>query len=201
MDETLITTAQTLIDAKEYPPTHSYDAKTLMPRYPLDQRWSLLRTHCKDMFVAYRFLDVGCSKGFFSLMAAGRSARVVSIDPDQEALDCWAGICPPNVAQHCIGFKDFHAHTRFDSIWIGNGHHYLYREDPDYIEHLAELSSMSVVIEGPTGPECREMKTFGAYQHEKDFLEAMAPHFELINRIPSPSYTPGRAVWQFYKTN
>ena len=194
-----ITAAQKLIDAKAYPPTHNYDVATLTPYHPLDERLDVLNDIYYGMFATDRFLDVGCSKGFFSLLAAKKSNMVVAIDPDQKSLDCWAGICPLNVTQQCIGFKE--ARGEFDMIWIGNGHHYLYREDKNWIEHLAELATFCVVIEGPTGLKCPEMRDFGAFQHEIEFLKAMDEHFTLNKRKPSPNYTPGRAVWLFFKTS
>jgi len=199
MGSASITAAQKLIDAKAYPPTHNYDVATLTPYYPMNERLAILDTMYHAMFAADRFLDVGCSKGFFSLLAAKKSNMVVAIDPDQKVLDCWAGICPPNVTQQCIGFKGVRG--EFDTIWIGNGHHYLYREDKNWIEHLAELSTFCVVVEGPTGPQCPEMAYFGEYQYEPEFLEAMDKDFTLHERKPSPNYTPGRAVWLFFKTS
>ena len=193
-----ITTAQRLIDAKVYPPTHHYDAATLTPHHPLDKRLAILLSMEPLFFNAAAFLDVGCSKGFFSLLAAQKSDEVLAVDKDQDALDCWEGICPANVTQQCSGFKDVKG--TFDRVWIGNGHHYLYREDPNYIDHLAEVASETVIVEGPVGPQCREMVDFGEYQHEAEFIQQMAPYFRLISRKTSTSYFRGRAVWLF-KTN
>lgn len=194
----MTTAAQALIDAKVYPPTHRYDVGTLTPQYPLNERVRIILGLCPAFFRAKRFLDVGCSKGFFSLNAALHAETVFAIDPDREALESWKEICPRNVIQFAGGFKDFGSHEApFDMIWAGNGHHYLYRENPGYVDQLAKLACGTVVIEGPTGPECPEMRNFGPYQHEADFLADMARHFDLTGRAKSPSYTPGRAVWAF----
>lgn len=194
MDEISITAVQRSIDAKEYPPTHCYDVTTLTPWYPLDERLKIVRSMCAEFFAAEHFLDVGCSKGFFSLLAARDSVHVLSVDPDKHALDAWKPVCPQNVTQVVGTFKDVEG--SFDLVWIGNGHHYLYREDPKYVERLKRLATNLVMIEGPTGPECREMRDFGPYQTEAEFLESMNS-FDLIDRRESTAYTKGRAVWLF----
>lgn len=194
MASTLTTSVQALLDAKVYPPTHAYDVATLKPKYPLNERLSILLAMCPDMFVTPSFLDVGCSKGFFSLLAARHSAHVLAIDPDAEALRSWAAVCPENVTQQLGTFKDVTG--KFDTVWIGNGHHYLYREDRHYTDRLLEIATRRVIVEGPTGKECREMAGFGAYQSEAEFLHAMRG-FDLVERRDSTRYTRGRAVWLF----
>jgi SAM-dependent methyltransferase len=197
MDATLITAAQTLIDAKRYPPTHDYDLATLTPRPPLDERVSTIVGLCHDFFRGEKFLDVGCSKGFFSLKASKGYRSVLALEPDQSAIDTWGAVVPVNVEVERKTFGQVETSDRFDMVWIGNGHHYLYREDRYWIDRLAKMASRRVVIEGPVGPECRELRDFGAYQTEKQFLDEMEPGFTLIGRCDSPSYTPGRAIWYF----
>jgi predicted RNA methylase len=144
------------------------------------------------MFKANRFLDVGCSKGFFALKAAKESSSVLAIDPDEEALKSWESVCPKNVTQKVGTFKDVSG--EFDMVWIGNGHHYLYREDRNYVDRLKRIATDRVLIEGPTGPKRFEMRNFGPHQTEVELLESMQD-FYLVRRAESE--TKGRAVWLF----
>lgn len=193
---------QAMIDAKVYPPTMDYDIATLEPRGPLAERLRRILHACPAFFEGKRFLDVGCSKGFFSLSAARAGAFVLAIDPDQEALDAWRPACPFEVEQRCCTFGDLgqYSGVPFDRVWIGNGHHYLFREDPAWIDRLEVLvaTGARVVIEGPVNATvCRDLRGFGAHQDEDQFLERMSKSFDLEIRVPSPSYTPGRAIWAF----
>lgn len=197
MDAASIIAAQRLIDAKGYPPTHRYDVGTLVPGPPLDERVERILALCPDFFSGERFLDVGCSKGFFSLKAAAGYRLVVSVDPDDSALTCWRSVVPENVVVLNVSFRDIQPNDTFDMIWIGNGHHYLYRDDHNWIDKLSKLALDRVVVEGPTGPWCPDVKHFGAYQTETEFLDEMSTGFLLMGRCESPAYTPGRAIWYF----
>ncbi len=194
--------AQAAIDAYKYPPTHSYDVASLTPRGPLAERVDRILEMCPGFFEARRFLDVGCSKGFFSLVAAKAGGFVLAVDPDAAALGTWASVTPMNVERVLGTFAQIDAETygRFDMIWIGNGHHYLYREDPEWITRLEALAETGgrVVIEGPISAKaCRDLAGFGATQDEETFLARMSRSFVLEARSSSPSYTPGRAIWAF----
>lgn len=202
MDETSITAAQARIDAKAYPPTHDYDLATLTPRGPLAERVEVILRVCPSFWSGQRFFDVGCSKGFFSLKAQKGYDGVVSIEPDYSALEVWEDLIDHNLYLDILIESRTFAQCAprnfgtFDMIWIGNGHHYLYRDDHSYISMLAKLATDRVVIEGPV-EGCPDLKNFGDYQTEAEFLEAMSEYFVLMRSEPSPPYTPGRKVWGF----
>lgn len=200
MVEDSLTSAQKAIDAYKYPPTHTYDVRTLEPRSPMKERVERILECCPQLFGGSKFLDVGASKGFFSLKAAEKARLVVSVEPDEWALATWKGIRPENVSVLNMSFQDVQPAITFNRIWIGNGHHYLYREDLFWISKVSGLCSSNahVVIEGPTGPECPDMKDFGRCQTEEELVEAMRLNdFKLVKRVESTSYTPGRAIWNF----
>jgi len=190
--------AQKLINDKVYPPTHHYDVATLTPEWPLSERLEIILKLCPEFFTAKVFLDVGCSKGFFSLYAAKTSDAVFAIDPDNDALDTWRDIRPENVYLQNCSFKE--ATGTADRIWIGNGHHYLWRDDPNYITQLIDMATDLVLIEGPIGPHCPDMKGFEDFPNEREFLSGMKKGFKFLDCAQSVSYTPGRAMWLF-KTN
>ena len=207
MDEALITTVQRRIDQQVYPPTHQYDVRTLKPGKVLAARVKLLEALCPAMFRAKRFLDVGASKGYFSLRLAAAGAQVMAIDPDRSVLMAWAPICPENVVQVNTSFSNIARWVdgTFDVVWIGNGHHYLYREDPlCWLPRLAGLAADHVIIEGPAGGTTPGFQDWaeGTVPEESDWIaEAEVHGLILQDQCPSVSYTPGRMVWHLRKTN
>ena len=207
MEDALITKVQWSIDQQVYPPTHQYDVRTLKPGKVLAARVKLLEALCPAMFRATRFLDVGASKGYFSLRLAAAGAQVMAIDPDKSVLMTWAPICPENVTQVCTGFSNIARWVdgTFDVVWIGNGHHYLHREDPvGWLRRLAGLAVDHVIIEGPVGKGARGFQDWaeGTVPKESDWIaEAEVYGLVLQDRCDSVSYTPGRAMWHLRKTN
>lgn len=205
MDEassTVVRTVQSSVDAKAYPPTHTYDVASLTPTGVLAERVRVLLTLCPDFFRAERFLDVGASKGFFSLRAARESGHVLALDPDAEALAAWAPVCPGNVEQRVGTFSDLGGRGWYDMVWIGNGHHYLHREDPEWTQRLKWLAADRVVVEGPVGKHAQGFADWaeGTVPEEAEFLAAAeAASFRLVATAKSPTYTPGRAVWYLRK--
>ncbi len=193
--------AQRRIDAIRYPPTMRYDLATLTPFPPLDQRVRIIRSLCPDFFRADRFLDVGASKGYFSLRAAEESGYVLAIEPDRESLDAWQPVCPTNVNQVSGSFRDLDPGLAgmFDLVWIGNGPHHLQKDEgPSWISRTIELASDRLVIEGPEGaatPCCRDWDP-GTVPEEIDLLDAFGADFRLMGSITSASGT-GRKVWYF----
>ena len=205
--------AQTLIDAAAYPPTHQYDVATLTPRGVLAEREQILLRLCPTFYRARRFLDLGASKGFFSLKAAQKVDWVLAVEPAADALFAWAGVRPPNVRAWQGTFARLglpaSLEERFDLIWIGNAIHYTHREDPfGWVRRLAAWAADRVLIEGPVGPECPDCQNWpvgasgfvdwpeGSVPVEQEWLaEAESLGLMLVDRAPSVSYTPGRAVW------
>lgn len=193
--------AQKAIDSYEYPPTHTYDVRTLEPRSPLKERLTRILECCPGLFDGQAFLDIGASKGFFSLKAAKKARVVVAVEPDGAALATWDCIRTSNIFALNMPFKSFTPEIKFDTIWNGNGPHYLSREDDKWIERIKGMLNPggSVVLEGPTGPECPDMKGFGDwYRTERNLIDGMKDNgLSLIRRVDSYKYTPGRAIWNF----
>ena len=75
--------AQELLDSLAYPPNHQYQIKGLVPEPALAQRLSLLHEVAPGFFrTGRRLLDVGCNKGFFSMLV-GRDRCGVAGVPDR----------------------------------------------------------------------------------------------------------------------
>lgn len=205
VDGCLLTAVQQSLDAKAYPPTHDYDVRTLEPRGVLAERVERLLQLCPDFFQAKRFLDVGASKGFFSLAAAQSCVDVVAIDPDEATMDLWAPLCPPNVEQIRTTFAGMSRDVDgvFDMIWMGNGHHYVHREDPEnWVERLTSMALDKIIIEGPSGPDTPGFEQWeeGTVPQGREWLaQALLYGFHMVGGCPSPPYTPERYIWYLRK--
>lgn len=196
-----------------YPPTHTYRLVPLQPLGVLAERLKILNATVPDFFKADRFLEVGCSKGFFCLHAAHTSEHVVGIEP----MEVCAKLCKDivaecgykNVTVQQADFLEWHnpRRTRFDRIHLGNVYHYIFNKSKGWgwVEKLARLCAPGgvVVIEGAKGmecvpdmPRCILPELQETFTHEL-FLAAMAPGFRLRTIVPAVSYTPNRFVMVF----
>lgn len=192
---------QAALDAHAYPPTHTYDIRTLTPTGILAQRVERILGLFPGFFEAECFMDVGANKGFFSLRAARESAHVVALDPNPDVLAIWYPAAPSHVMQQASPFSA--AQIRADVVWIGNGPHYLNRYDRAWMDTLDRVATDHVVMEGPTGRECRDVSDREAWPHvleEQDLVAGMKAHgFTLVGSVTSPDYTPDRKVWHFQR--
>ncbi len=209
---------QARIDAQAYPPTHTYQLDGLTPSGVLVERVARIdQTAGPDFWdpnvTGARFLDIGCSKGFFSLRAHREGFNVTGIDPDPEAVE----ICR-NAAEvtggrrrltfHATTFRDMpiadYPRGTWDRIFVGNVHHYLYRDAGGW-EWLAKLATMChpgtlVVVEGPIGVECTDARralpeSLHANFTRDDWEMELGRFFTIRNVGLSPSYTPDRRIW------
>jgi len=190
---------QTEIDSLEYPPSHQYVLEPLTPKGILKERLELMP---KDFFKGDSFLDIGCNKGFFTLYADCN--YVESIDNEKKYTDLCSKLSKGVVINK--SFRDYRPTRQFDRIFIGNVHHYIFRECGgwEWINKLAAISSDLVLIEGPTGlenttaneqleGEIREKFT------EEKFMVEMFKHFTLISKVNSTYSTKDRYIMLFEK--
>ncbi len=208
--------AQRAIDAAKYPPTHNYDVSTLTPVGPLREREERILELFPGFYEGLRFLDVGCSKGYFTLKAAERNSQVVAMDPAANmACDIWPYLpTPPNVRWLSCNFadlrmaglprKDAQVVGAFDVVWLGNCFHYIHRDAGGYawINRLLSLAVDHVIIEGPRGPEAAGFEKWAAWDvpQEQVWLKLCNElGLKLEDWINSPRYTPGRRIWHLRK--
>ena len=206
---------QSVIDSIKYPPTHTYNLSPLYPTGILEKRMQIIERVCPNLFEGESFLDVGANKGYFMMRATQKCERVWAVEPDFSCCHVLLEIMPPGkVSLHCGTFGNFHEIREipevrlFDRVFIGNGHHYPYKEAGNWswVDKLADLSTGIVVLEGPTGMECKDMlRTFPTEELRAGFnWEAMQaafePHFELKDKVPTYGYTPDRYVIRMWRT-
>lgn len=185
-------TLQDEIDSIEYPPSHTYRLRGLVPGEILGKRMAVIRKEFPKFFKDGTLLDVGCNKGFFSLYHRG---GVVGIDPDERCVE----LC--RKLRHTEDFHQasFGKYTRvgipFNRVFMGNGHHYPFIEAGGwgFIEKLGNLvvTGGMVLLEGPTGMEsvdargCIPEELKDEFTQEK-LLEAFDSLFILRKIVPSP---------------
>lgn len=205
---------QARIDEKAYPPTHQYDFSSLTPKDVLKERIEIIDRICPEFFPEAKFfLDIGCSKGFFSMRAAQWGANVLGLDTDAEAVAISQDVARAKNLPALFIKKAFRSleisaepEDRFDRVFIGNVHHYLFVDAGgwNFIYKLAALAAPGalILVEGPTGMECQDMGRVIPFElqslfNRDVFLSVMGRFFEPLKIVPSPSYTPDRYIMSF----
>lgn len=189
---------QERIDEIAYPPTHQYDLETLEPKDFLKQRFDLMP---EDFFHGKSFLDIGNNKGFFSLYAKKHCEYVEGLDYDKKCVELCNDLGIPTT---CTTFRDYIPKRQFDRILMGNIMHYMYRECNgwEFITKLAAISTGQVLIEAPTGMDCKAMNPVFETKHlrknfnEKLFFKSMERYFVLKSKVKSPSNNRWIMLWE-----
>lgn len=194
---------QWLISRLAYPPTHEYEFANLQAKGVLAERFSIIKSLDSDFFNVENFLDIGANKGFFSQIAMHSGAYVAAIEPDAQFHELLSDFEGENFTLHKGGFKSFASDRQFDSVWIGNTHHYLEREAPGYVWvlKLAALVKFDgvLIIEGPTENSPDVPADLLSRINEAVLLISTSPYFILLDIVDSPTYTPGRKFWRFQR--
>ena len=194
---------QTIIDALSYPPTHTYvlgDREHPTATGVLAERLQIMRRLTPEFWQSTpgTMLDVGCNKGFFSLLGKQAFEQVVGIDPVSGYVDLCREICPSGEFV-ATSFRDYVPAQLFDRVLIANGHHHLFKESSwAWVRKLAAITRHNalVLIEGIPNESAPDGAEFPGLR-EEDFLCAMKQHFDLLAQGPSCGYTPGRQIWLF----
>ena len=194
--------AQFLIDSLSYPSTHQYNLDGLETLGTLRNRRAVLKEIAPNFFHGENFLDIGCNKGFFSLLAAESFDRVQCIDTDEKFIKLCRFLKQPNMDVFHTSFRDFIPQLEFDKVFIGNVHHYIFKECRgwEWIYKLAAISTNKVLIEGPVDMNCKDMVSVIPKDLElkftfEKFMQVMGIFFTLEQKVLSVS--PGRWVMLF----
>ena len=188
-----------------YPPTMTFNVDSLKPTGVLKERAELIRKHFLTFFQGQELLDIGCSKGWFSISNAKAFNQITALDIDLKAIDvCRTLNKSENIQFQHTGFRGFISSLQFDKIFIGNTAHHLFMEIEgwEWISKLAALSCGSVLIEGAISTNCKDMKRYipdNLHRNFNRFLEMMKQHFFFIEQVPTVSYTPDRYLMLFRK--
>jgi len=189
--------SQREIDGLSYPENHQYTLEPLEPIGTLKERLELMP---KNFFKGNSFLDIGCNKGFFTLYADCN--YIESIDNEEKYTDLCSKLSK-GIAIN-TSFREYRPIKQFDRIFIGNTHHYIFKECGgwEWINKLAAISNDLVLIEGPTGLEnsvadkILEDELRGEFTKER-FMTEMGKHFTLISDVDSPYSTRHRSIMLF----
>jgi len=193
---------QQFID-QAYPPTMTFDVDTLEPTKVLRKRVKIIKDNFPTFFSGFRLLDIGCSKGWFSLSSKHRFRRINAIDSDAKNIELCKHFNSKVDFQH-TSFRNYVGHGQFDKIFVGNVAHHLFMETEgwEWIHKLAALSCGCVLVEGATSTQCKDMKEYvpkELHNQFNKFLPKMYEHFNLIAKVPSVVYTPNRYLMFFKK--
>lgn len=184
---------QDMIDSLSYPCTHNYMLDTLEPVGNLKDRMEIIP---HDFFNGNNFLDVGCSKGFFSLLAKRNCNHVESIEPSKEYHDLCVKL-GLNVKN--ISFRDYTTDLEFDRVMLGNVVHYLFMESGwDFIKKLACISTDLMLVECPT-EKCSDLKDMFPNYDFNIFKQEMSAFFTLLWETDSPS--PDRMIMMWKRND
>jgi len=193
---------QSIIDSLSYPPTLEYKVQGLKPNGILKVRFAQMKYVAPNFFEGNNFLDIGCNKGFFSLLASQNFIQVQSIDNDKKYADLCQLLKQPNMKVECTSFRNFVPEKEFDKIFLGNVHYKIFTECGgwEWIYKLAAISRGEVLIEGPVDMNCKDMdKAIPQNLQEhftfEKFLEAMNRFFNLECKIKS--HLQGRFIMLF----
>ncbi len=187
-------------------PTHVYSLSPFKPKGLLKERIAIIKSIAPCFFKGKRFLDIGCSKGYFSLLASQNFHEIVSIDTNNQSVKFCQKIQPINMRVYKVGFRDFIAEDEFDKIFIGNTLHHVFKEANgwDCIYKLAALSSGEVLIEGSIDVCCQDVKNIipkklhQEFTFEK-FMKIMEKFFILKKKILKVPYSPNKFLMYFQR--
>jgi len=188
-----------------YPPTHTYDVTTMQPTGVLKSRVDLIDKYFPDFFRGKKLLDVGCSKGWFSLSSGKQFQEIIALDSNEKDI----ALCNDlklygNTEFIHSSFRNFISMSDFDRVFLGNVAHYLFMaiRGWEWISKLSALTNDLVLIEGATNTKCRDMKNLIPKQLHKTFnrfMKEMNKHFTLEKKVATTSYTPDRYFMLFKK--
>lgn len=170
---------QNRLNAVSYPQNYYYDIETLEPMGLLKDRLDAFAEGAPEIFQQCdSFLDIGCSIGYFLFYHSVRSAHIVGIEPNHEAVILCMQIKSWRKAQNVkiidCSFNQYGANgNRYDLIFIGNSFHYLYKDEGwAVLDKLHKISSGTIVMEFPM--EGKHIVDIGGWKEDdrtKDFTE------------------------------
>ena len=199
----MIQELQEQLEKLEYPPTHNYLIKDLIPDNFLKERVERIKSICPIFFSGKCFLDIGGSKGFFTLLASKEINECTYLEPRKDYVDLVRNIVIElklnNIFLEAVEFKYYQPNKLFDRVFIGNCLHYLYQQRDSNIKEgwsfLYKLASMVktggiVIIESPLdgkeNPDIKYLANDPDY-NRKTFEKLFSEFFEIGEIIDSPS--------------
>ncbi len=143
-----------------YPTNHMYDVRTMKPTGVLVERMKLLHENASEMFEKSKsFLDIGCNKGFISFEVAKTCKEVTGYEPAAEifgfAEDIRQHYKIENVKFFNNWFYEIPEDKRYDVVYVGNIHHYLFNDDHTngkkpftFIKKLKKITNKILILDG-----------------------------------------------------
>lgn len=188
---------QKLLDAQIEPQSMTFQLGELTPTNSLVVRMDAFNIVAPNFFSTGRKLsDVGCAKGYFSLLAAKNGLLVRGIDYNQKAIDLCRILqgSETKTKFDCVSFRNFPLNDDYyDRIFIGNGPHYMFVDSGgnwDWVDKLAVLSTDLVLLEGGFNFEDPQMKNLVTVRKEDFNWECFAKKAEEFFEIQKKEISP-----------
>lgn len=143
-----------------YPTNHMFDIETITATGVLINRMDLLRINALEIFEGGNsFLDIGCNKGFMSFILSGVYKQVVGYEPAKEICDFAEEIRKyynlKNIKFINKGFDEIPENKTYDIVYVGNVHHYLFRNDIinnkkpfTFLNKLKKITNKVLILDG-----------------------------------------------------
>lgn len=204
---------QNKLDSVIYPSNYHYDIATLTPKGILKRRVARLKQFAPELFQkTTSFLDIGCSLGYFLFYHTSLGANATGIDKDLAMAKLVANARGFKVQLFDGTFKDFDSEKIFETVFLGNVFHYLYKEGGwGVVSKIARLCGKYCIVESPVDRryfvkhDKHGRMDLGHTSYSLDdytwenFLKYFGEFFDLIRT--GDSFCPGRKIVVLKKRN
>ena len=212
---------QKRIDGQSYPNNLHYTVHNMKPAGTLLRRVDELDKHFDKFFKkdkSLSFLDMGCSKGYFSYLASKCFKDVVGYDTNNSVIQLCKDVFLNKGIENASFYDCNHAGflklwgelegSRFDKVMLGNGPHYPFLEYSGH-SYLSDISKImnkggELLLCGPTGMECKDMrngfmaKSLEAIFNRNNFIKEAGLYFEQVGDFVPTAVNPNR-YWSLWK--
>lgn len=212
---------QKRIDSQRYPDNLHFTVHNMKPAGRLSTRVNELDKHFDRFFKENKslsFLDMGCSKGYFSYLASKCFKDVVGYDTNNNVIQLCKDIFLNKGVENASFYDCNHAGFlklwgeleggRFDKVMLANGPHYPFLEYSGH-SYLSDISKImnkggELLLCGPTGMECKDMrngfmaKSLEAIFNKNNFIEEAELYFEQVGDFVPTAVNPNR-YWSLWK--
>jgi len=171
-----------------YPDNHHYDVKTLEPIGVMKDRWDIIEK-APEFKAGGKFLDVGSNKGFISLKLAIYYEKIVGYEPLKDLVSLSSDIAAAHKIKNIEFlegyYEDIPDDEVYDVVYLGNCHHYIFRNCVtngekfyEWTEKLKKICSKYLIIDGVHSGNDFAMRGMG---RDEGWPEGVLKEYSLFN--------------------
>ncbi len=158
-----------------YPDNHRFDVETLKPTGIMTERINLLKINASQMFEAHdTFLDIGSNKGLICFLLHDRYRLLTGYEPAREICNFADDVRKSKNINNIVfvnkSFEFIDPDLKYDVVYVGNVHHYLFRNDIragnkpfTFLKKLKRITGKYLILDG-----CFEHSDFAMLGMAKD---------------------------------